>query len=157
MQGITAREYGHNYRAAPSAGALYPVDTYAVVNNVDGMGQGIYRYSPGKHALRTMGTGDMRQQARQAALGQSLASRAPVLFVWTAVFARGTGKYGQRAFRYFYLDAGHIAGNLTLAAAGMGLGSCQIGAFHDDLCNDLVGIDGENGAVIYMSSVGRPK
>jgi len=156
MQGITAVRYGHGFRAAPSAGALYPVDTYAVVHKVEDLGPGVYRYMPGEHALEAIRSGDFRTQARQAALGQSMASDAPVLFVWTAVPGRSIPKYGQRAYRYVYLDAGHIAQNLALAAAAMGLGSCQIGALFDDLSNELVGADGEREAVLYMSPVGRP-
>jgi SagB-type dehydrogenase family enzyme len=156
VQGVTAREHGFSYRAAPSAGALYPVDTYVVVNNVEGVERGVYLYEPEGHGLRTVRRGDFRKRAREAALGQSMASEAPVFFIWTAVFARGMGKYGQRAFRYFYLDAGHMAGNLSLAAVAMGMGSCQVAAFFDDLSNLLVGADGERETVIYMSSVGRP-
>ncbi len=76
--------------------------------------------------------------------------------VWTGVFKRSKWKYGQRAYRYVYLDAGHIAQNLALAAVSMDLGSCQIGAIYDGEANDIIGVDGEEESVIYMSVVGRP-
>ena len=76
------------------------------------------------------------------------------MFIWTAVFQRMKWKYGQRAYRYVYLDAGHIAENLALAATGLELGSCQIGALFDDEANELIGVDGVEESVIYMSVVG---
>jgi SagB-type dehydrogenase family enzyme len=77
--------------------------------------------------------------------------------VWTALFARSKWKYKQRAFRYVYLDAGHIAENLALAAVALGLGTCQIGALYDDEVNALVDIDGEEESILYMSTVGHPQ
>jgi SagB-type dehydrogenase family enzyme len=67
---------------------------------------------------------------------------APVVFIWTAVFGRSKWKYAQRAYRYIYLDAGHIAENLALASTSITCGSCQIGAFFDDEINSIVGVDG---------------
>jgi SagB-type dehydrogenase family enzyme len=72
------------------------------------------------------------------------------------VFPRSKWKYEQRAYRYCYLDAGHIAQNVALAAVALGLGSCQIAALYDDEANDLLGIDGELESTIYMTVVGRP-
>jgi SagB-type dehydrogenase family enzyme len=80
-----------------------------------------------------------------------------VVFVWTAVFARSKWKYRQRAYRYIYLEAGHIAQNVALAAVALGLGSCQIGALYDDEANALLGVDGEEESTIYVTSVGRSR
>jgi SagB-type dehydrogenase family enzyme len=81
---------------------------------------------------------------------------AAAVFIWTAIFDRSKWKYEQRAYRYVYLDAGHIAENLALAATGIGLGTCQIGALFDDEVNRIVGVDGTEESVIYMSVVGYP-
>lgn len=89
-------------------------------------------------------------------MGQRMCATSDVVFVWTAVFARSTWKYGQRAYRYIYLDAGHVAQNLALGAVSLGLGSCQVAALYDDEVNQLVGVDGESESVLYMSIVGRP-
>nr|MBP7087333.1 nitroreductase family protein [Methanomassiliicoccales archaeon] len=56
-----------------------------------------------------------------------------------------------------YLDAGHMAQNLALAAVSLGLGSCQIAAAFDDEVNELLGVDGEEESVLYMSVVGQPE
>ncbi len=156
-QGITAHSRGVDFRAAPSAGALYPVETYLVLNAVAGIEPGIYHYNVTEHALEQLKTGDFRVEIAHAALDQKIAARAGVVFVWTAVFRRSKWKYKQRAYRYIYLDAGHIAQNVALAAVALGLGSCQIGALYDDEANTLLDVDGDEESTIYMTVVGRPR
>jgi SagB-type dehydrogenase family enzyme len=84
-----------------------------------------------------------------------MAATAGAVFIMTAVVERATWKYRQRAYRYIYLDAGHIGQNLALAAEGLGLGSCAIGALYDDEVNELVGADGEEETAVYLTSVGQ--
>jgi SagB-type dehydrogenase family enzyme len=156
------------YRAAPTAGALYPIETYVVANRVDGLEPGLYHYRitgvdilerpivEGSHALEQLRAGDLRSQITAAALDQPMCGRAGAVFVWSAVFARSEWKYRERAYRYFYLDAGHMAAQLSLAAVAQGLGSCPVGAFFDDEVDALLGIDGQSEGVVYMTAVGRP-
>ena len=99
--------------------------------------------------------GDYAVETAKAALGQKMCIEASVVFIWTAVFERMKWKYGQRAYRYVYLDAGHIAENLALAATGLELGSCQIGALFDDAVNQIIDVDGTEESVIYISVVGH--
>jgi len=147
-QGITRviRDFG--LRTAPSAGALYPVETYLVVHSVEGIEPGVYHYAVETHELDQLQVGDFRAVVARAALDQKIAYRANVVFVWTAVFERSKWKYKQRAYRYLYLDAGHIAQNVALAAVALGLGSCQIAALYDDEANALLGVDGVDESVI---------
>ena len=152
-QGITDQEFG--FRTAPSAGALYPVETYLVVNFVEDIDPGIYHYSVETHELDLLMSGDFRRGIAHAALDQGIAYHANVVFIWTAIFQRSKWKYKQRAYRYVYLDAGHIAQNVALAAVAMNLGSCQVGALYDDEANDLLGVDGTEESVIYMTVIGK--
>lgn len=152
--GIRETSHGFSYRTAPSAGALYPIETYLIVNNITDLPQGIYHYDIQHHQLETLQKGDFRQQIAHGALDQPMCTTASVVFVWTAVFERMKWKYGQRAYRYIYLDCGHLAENLALTATSIGLGSCQIAALYDDEINTLVGIDGKNESVLYLSVVG---
>ena len=153
--GVQRKEGGHEFRTAPSAGALYPVDTYVIAHRVEGAACGVYHYGVSGHLLEEVAPGDFRRDLARAALFQEFCSEAAAAFVWTAVFPRAKWKYRERAYRYVYLDAGHIAQNLALAAVGLGLGSCQVAAFFDDEMNDLLGVDGETESVIYMSVVGH--
>jgi len=154
--GIQRVEGGYEFRTAPSAGALYPIETYVVANDVRKLEAGVYHYSVRAHKLEQLELGEFRRQIAAAALGQEMCASAAVVLVWSAVFERCKWKYGQRAYRYIYLDAGHIAENLALAAVSLGLGSCEIGALFDDEVNALVGIDGEEESVIAMAVIGVP-
>ena len=156
-QGITRVGQGFGFRTAPSAGALYPVETYLVIHAVEGIEPGVYHYGVEKHELDQLKTGDFRTDVARAALDQESAYWASVVFAWTAIFERSKWKYRQRAYRYVYLDAGHIAQNVALGAVALGLGSCQVAALYDDEVNALLEVDGIEESVIYMTVVGRLK
>jgi SagB-type dehydrogenase family enzyme len=155
--GITRRERGHEFRVVPSAGALYPIETYLCVNRVEGLSPGIYHYDLRAHALERLRDGDNGEGMAASALDQEMVADSAVTFVWTSVFPRQMWKYGQRAYRYIDLDAGHIGQNLALGCAAQGLGACHIAAFYDDEVNALLGVDGIGESVVYMTAVGRPR
>jgi SagB-type dehydrogenase family enzyme len=155
-QGITQLKMGYGLRGAPSAGALYPVETYFSVQNVEDVEPGIYHYLPHEHALELLKKGDFGDRVAEAALDQGFLAEAGVVFAWTAIFARSAWKYAERAYRYVYLDAGHISQNVALAAVALGLGSCQIAALYDNEVNALLGVDGREESILYMTAVGRP-
>ncbi len=154
--GIQRTEQGYEFRTAPSAGALYPIETYIIANAVRDLEPGLYHYVVRNHELERLCSEDMRRPIVAAALGQQMCAEAPAVVLWTALFARSKWKYAQRAYRYIYLDAGHIAENLALAAVSLGLGTCPIGALFDDEVNKLLGVDGIEESIVYMSVVGLP-
>jgi SagB-type dehydrogenase family enzyme len=156
-QGITARAGGHDLRAAPSAGALYPCETYLVANRVSGLDPGVYHYLVLDHCLELLRKGDVSADIAAACLDQQMAADAAVVFVWTAIVDRSRWKYGERCYRYLYLDAGHIGAHLSLAAEAMGLGSCMVGALYDDEVNAVLGVDGERETAVYAGVVGKPQ
>jgi SagB-type dehydrogenase family enzyme len=122
-QGVTDERRG--FRTAPSAGALYPLDVYAVVGEggVAGLGSGIYLYHPASHSLTFISTGDRRSEIARAALSQMWIARAPVIFVITAEYERITRKYGERGVRYAHIEVGHVGQNIFLQAGAVGLGA----------------------------------
>jgi SagB-type dehydrogenase family enzyme len=154
-QGVTKKDMGYEFRASPSAGALYPVETYLFIHNVEEIPKGIYHYAVQNHELSQLNLGDYRQEIAKAALDQDMAFSACAVFAWTAVFERAKWKYKQRAYRYVYLDAGHIAQSFALGAVSLGLGSCQIAALYDEEVNNLLQIDGEEESILYLSVVGH--
>ncbi len=154
--GVRSHEGNYYFRTAPSAGALYPLETYVAANRVEGIPAGIYHYRVREHLLEEINKGEKGADFAKACMGQDFLFQAPLVVAWTAVFARAEWKYGDRAYRYVYLDCGHVAQNLALAACAMGLGSCQVGALFDDKVNSLLGVDGEKESILYMSSVGAP-
>jgi SagB-type dehydrogenase family enzyme len=144
-------------RTTPSAGGLYPIESYIYASRIEGLKKGIYHYVIDDHELELINEGDFGNEIRAGALDQQIAKQAAVVFIWSAVVERSKWKYLQRAYRYIFLDAGHIAQNLALAAEALDYGSCQIGAIYDDELNQLIGLDGVNETVIYLSSVARPR
>jgi SagB-type dehydrogenase family enzyme len=155
--GVQRKEQGYEFRTVPSAGALYPIETYLIVNNVEDLEEALYHYNIEAHALEELKVGDFAEEIAHAALEQKMLIKAPVVLIWTGVFERSKWKYAQRAYRYVYLDAGHIAQNLALSAISIGLGSCQVGAFFDDEINQILGVDGVDESVLYLSVVGHPR
>jgi len=153
--GIQRKEMGFAFRTVPSAGALYPVESYVIAARVAGLEQGVYHYQVKSHQLEELRLGDFSEATARAALGQEMCARAAAVIVFTAVFGRTVWKYRQRGYRYVYIEAGHMAQNLSLACISMGLGCCHIGALFDNEVNEIIGVDGIQESVLYMSAVGH--
>ncbi len=134
-QGITENR-GYK-RSAPSGGALYPMDIYALVgdNGVKGLKAGIYHYDPHKHAAMLITDGDFRKDVARTSLSQMWMARAPLNLVITSEYSRITGKYGTRGERYAMIEAGHVGQNIFLQAEALGLRAGIVGSFHD---NDVI-------------------
>ncbi len=127
-------------RAAPSAGATYPLEIYLVVGAVEGLEPGIYRYRPARHALEAVRPGEHRAALAAAALDQECVARAPAILAFAAVTARTASRYGGRAERYVLLEVGHAVENSALQAVALGLGSVVVGAFDDLALARLLGL-----------------
>jgi SagB-type dehydrogenase family enzyme len=153
-QGITGEIYGRPLRTAPSAGALYPFEIYLIINHVEGLSPGIYHYNVLKHELELLKTGNFRSKIIDAGIKQEMLGDADATFVLSAVFDRVCSKYGERGYRYVYIEAGHISQNIFLQAVSLGLGSVSVGAFLDEKVNKIIGVDGIDEAAIYLHAVG---
>jgi len=147
-QGLTDLARGR--RTAPSAGALYPLELYVV------SAKGVEQYLPAQHALRQHVSGDLRRAVSQAALSQEAIAEAPVCFVIAAVVSRSAGKYGERAERYCFLEAGHVAQNILLQATALGLGGVPVGAFEDERVAAVLKLPAGQ-RVLYLVPVGWPE
>lgn len=143
-------------RTVPSAGARHAFETYLLINRVDGISPGLYRYLALEHALLPLNSGqDMTQSVTAACLEQQQISSSAITFIWVAIKERMYWRYGERGYRYLHLDAGHVCQNLCLGAEAIGSGVCAIAAFDDDQLNTVLELDGENRFVIYLGSVGK--
>ncbi len=146
-QGITCED--RSFRAAPSAGATYPLELFVFDKN------GVHHYMPEQHGLATVSEEDQRDGLSQAALGQASVAQAPVSVVITADYDRTEGRYGERAERYVHIEVGHAAQNVHLKAVSMGLSSVPIGAFDDDSVSALLRLSEELDP-LYIIPVGHP-
>ncbi|UCG37675.1 MAG: SagB/ThcOx family dehydrogenase [bacterium] len=143
--GVT--DTGQGLRTAPSGGACYPLDTYLV------SAAGVEEYVPEEHSLTTVRESDVRAELARHAYQQACLAEAPVTVAICADYHRITGRYGRRGIRYAILEAGHIAQNIHLAAASLGLGSVAVGAFDDDSVAAALGVEG---SPLYLIPVGIP-
>jgi len=152
-QGITDRR--NTLRAAPSAGATYPLEVYAVVKDggVEGLEAGVYHYRPEDHSLDLIMRGDVSERLASACLGQSWVREAPLNIVITAIYARTTRRYGTRGERYVHIEVGHVGQNIYLQATAMSLGTVAIGAFYDDEVRKVLGVPEEE-RPLYVMPVG---
>ncbi len=150
-QGITDTARG--FRTAPSAGATYPLEAYLVTH------QGIFLYHPTAHKITLVKKGDKRVELTVACLGQVWVGSAPVSIVLCAVPERTSQRYGERAMRYIWMEAGHAAQNILLEAVALGLGGVTVGAFNDGAVSKLLDLDKAEDKTIplYVLPVGIPK
>ena len=144
--GITDETYG--LKTAPSAGARYPLEIFVCKED------GVFRYIPGEHSLSKVFSEDIREKLAEYSYNQDFIKDAPSTFVITAEFERTTSRYGRRGIRYVYIDAGHAAQNLLLAATYLGLGACPVGAFDDEKIKEILKTEFEP---IYIIPVGYEK
>ncbi|MFX1239008.1 MAG: SagB/ThcOx family dehydrogenase [Promethearchaeota archaeon] len=155
MCGLTRRYRKFAFRTTPSAGGLYPIEVYPVVNNMEVLKKGVYHYDIKNHQLECIKEGNYQNQIFNACLGQKMVFDSSVNFIWTAIIERSRWKYLQRCYRYIYLDCGHIGQNFYLVAEALGLGACTIGAVFDDELNEILDIDGLEETAIYVGVVGN--
>jgi len=157
-QGVkrVSEKTGLSLRTVPSAGARHPFETYLAVRRVEGLNNGVYQFIAHKHTLLPIFTGEEILEQIGAATGnQAQVLTAAVTFIWVAWPYRTSFRYGARAYRYLFLDAGHVGQNLHLAAESIGCGVCAIGAYEDEAVNAALGLDGREQFVIYMASLGK--
>jgi SagB-type dehydrogenase family enzyme len=152
-QGITG---GGELRAAPSAGATYPLEVYAAVARVSGLPAGIYKYRPVGHSLVRTYDGDVFEKLATACLGQGCVRGAAAVIALAAVHERTTNVYLKRGIRYVDNEAGHVAENIHLQAVALGLGTVAVGAFNDAAVEAALRFGPEEKAM-YLVPVGKPK
>ena len=143
-------------RTYPSGGALYPLEIYPVIQRVEGIADGIYHYDPFAHELEEIRTGNFHEQFAAMTFGQETLVTANVILFITGVFARSMWKYGQRGYRYVWIEAGHLGQNFYLVSGALGLASVALGGFYDDEANALLGLGGDE-KTIYALCVGQAR
>lgn len=144
------------YRAVASGGGLYPLEIYTFALRVDGLEPGLYHYGVEQHQLDVVRRGDFRAAIEEhvACYGIDLENACAVMVI-TALFRRSTLKYQDRGYRMALFEAGAASQNLALAATDLGIGTCQVGGFHDDLLSEILEIDGSQEAPLIPIFLGR--
>lgn len=155
-QGLTHERDKIPMRAAPSAGATYPlvVDLDVTPGGCDRLDAGLYRYDPDRHALDRRQTGTVHDAVTSAALDQAVIADAPAVIALSADFDRTTGKYPEHGERYVHMEAGHAAQNVQLSCESNELNSCPVGAFDDESLFDALALSAEF-EPLYLVPFGR--
>ncbi len=144
----------YHFRAAASAGALYPIETYIATANIDGMESGLYHFSPADLKVQGLRRGDWREVIANATANHASIANARAILIMSAVFWRSAWKYHARAYRYCFWDAGTILANLLAAAAAEGISAEVVTAFVDADIETLIGVDGESEGVMCLVALG---
>jgi SagB-type dehydrogenase family enzyme len=144
------------FRTVPSAGARHALETYVAAIDISGLEKGIYRYLPFEHQLLfEFSEKQIERKIVEASLGQTFVGQAPLVFIWTAIPSRMEWRYGLAAHKLIALDAGHVCQNLYLACEAIHAGCCAVAAYHQQLCDQLLRLDGKEEFVIYLAPVGK--
>ena len=159
---LTAQNFSEDekrvYRTAPSAGGRYPIEAYVVVNRVDDVPSGLYRYIHDKSRLLPIRASEAVGDAvHEACYRQDFIGDAAAVVIWTAIPYRTEWRYAYLAHRMIAIEAGHIGQSLLLAAEALSLGACPILAYDQGKMDTLLGVDGQDEFTIYMATIGQRK
>ena len=152
--GVTRILHGVLFRAAPSAGALYPTELYAVCGPLADLPAGVYHFEPAEFAVRRLRDGDFR--AHLAAAAAPAIAGLPLCLVLTGIPWRTTWKYRERGYRHLFWDAGAIVANLLAVAAAAGWDARVLVGFVDSEVSALLGIGAPEEYPLAVVTVAAP-
>ena len=147
----------HAFRTVPSGGCRHPYETYLRVANVEGVPNGLWRYSALEHALVSVWEEPPAGSPSMSELcfGQQFADKAAVTFIWTAIPYRTVWRYGADSFKDILISCGHVCQNLYLASEAIGTGTCAILAYNQEELDPYLGVDGVEEVTLYLAPVGK--
>jgi SagB-type dehydrogenase family enzyme len=145
-------------RTVPSAGARHCFEAYVLVNRVEGLKPGLYRFLAVDHKLQEVDmSDDIAERVTAGCFGQRFVLNSAITLILTAVRYRMMWRYTERGYRYMHLDAGHVMQNLYLCSEAIDSGVCAIAAFYDDQINETLGVDGEDQFTVYVGALGKKR
>lgn len=157
-QGLSKGQKGdiYNRRTVPSGGGRHPFETYLVINNVEDVLPGVYRYSPLEHSLVFLyEPKNMRNKVVELSLDQDFVGEAPIVFFWSVVPYRSEWRYSVAAQKVILLDCGHLCQNLYISAESIGCGVCAIATYSQKMADSFLKLDGKEEFVAYLAPLGK--
>jgi SagB-type dehydrogenase family enzyme len=147
---------GRHYRTVPSGGARHSFETYLVIQHVEGLKTGVYRYLPFDHQLVYLFSAEnLPEKMTALASGQPFVGNSAVCFIWSSIPYRMEWRYGIESERVILMDVGHVCQNLYLAAESIGCGTCGVAAYEQEALDQFLSLDGKDEFVIYLAPVGK--
>lgn len=145
-----------HFRTVPSGGSKHPFETYLVINRVEGIKPGLYRFLPVEHKLLLLReTGNIPAEITDACYGQKSVGGAAVVFIWSVIPFRTEWHYGKIAHKLITIDAGHLCENLYLSAESIGAGACAMLGYNQEKLDRLIDVDGKNEFAFYLAPTGK--
>ena len=152
-------------RPVPSGGARHPFEVYIAVRNVTGLSPGYYRYASLENPHQKKVTlefvkelpTDYKKEMKEMLAGQGWATNTAVVLFISCIPYRGEWRYVDMSHRVMLIDVGHMGQNGMLSATALGLGSCNIAAYNQELCDKVLGFDGSEEYTVYILPVGVVK
>ena len=142
-------------RHYPSGGARYPLEVYLGIQRVEGVIPGIYHYNVKEHLLETLTADREWLESLKEGLYYPWSHDAAIIFLITSVWSRNMMKYKDRGYRIILMEAGHLGQNLSLVATALGIGCCNSVGFHNGRINEVLDIENEDEASLYMAVLGK--
>lgn len=139
---------------SPTGGGLPSLGVYAVVRSVESLAPGVYRYAFDEHALVPVSTGDPTSLLALAYVQAEFAERAPLTIAVVAQLELALATYPLRHYRTLHMDAGVAGQTISLVAIALGLGSCLVAGYRDDIVSGMLTL--EDGVVpMLLMAVGH--
>jgi len=143
-------------RAVPSGGGRQPFETYLLINNVEGLVRGVYRYLPIEHKLVVVSNElPDAEYLMDKAWFQNFIGKSAVVFVWAAIPYKTEWRYSLISYKDILIEAGHICQNLYIACEAIDAGTCAIAAYEQKVLDELIQVDGYDEMTVYISPVGK--
>jgi SagB-type dehydrogenase family enzyme len=140
-------------RTVPSAGGRHPFETYLLVNRVEGLAPGLYRYLAVEHKLVALrADGELAEEVADTFM--PWVQRSAVVFIWATVPYRTEWRYSIMAHKMIAQESGHVCQNLYLASEAIGAGACAI-TYDQAKVDGILGVDGEEEFTVYVAPVGK--
>jgi len=143
-------------RTVPSAGAKSPFETYLIINRVEGVEPGLYRYISFNHKLLFIKSiEDAERKISELTYDQTFVGKGAVIFCWVAIPYRTEWRYTILAHKFIAIDLGHVSENLYLACEAIDLGTVAIGYYEQKKFDAMLEIDGKDEFVVLVAPVGK--
>ena len=131
------------------------LETYVIVNAVEGIPSGAYHYRWDAQQLELLRPGDFRNDADFLCLEQALARDSSAVAFYLADLPRIRHAFGERGDRLAELEAGLLAGRAYLAAYAVGRGATGL-TFYDDEVTRFFSPHADGRAPLLVVAVGVP-
>jgi SagB-type dehydrogenase family enzyme len=146
-------------RAAASGGGLNPISLYLVLQNVEKLQDGVYRYLPFDHSLKKVTAFNEQKRKEHLALGVSWGTNVEPAKVNVAIYYvyslyENSRKYGDLGLGFAFIEAGEIAANIHLVCTATKVASSDMGGWEKVQTERFLGIDGLSKHLVHATVIG---